>query len=645
MRDIDERLFSQEMDKGPLFKIKGHHYGDNLSCLNVMYHKRTRDAEGKLGPDSIDIVYKDLDTGEKGVQHINNPKYVYYMAKEKYVTTYNRFYAPVDELYSVKVEYKNLRKNIAERLGGKALSDYEYYIETGQYKKTDFVFKDPRVFMADMNIEDHYRFHFNLLYENNTFVPTKMYIDIEVDTIDMVDEDFPSLGRYPVNACSLLDESSKTIFTLLLENYNNKLIDDFKSEEHVIDSIKTMMKEKMGDKYYESGMDKFKIQIAFYDEEIKLINTIFNIINTLKPDFILAWNMAFDIPYLINRIASLGYNPTYMVCHNDFKVKECYYYLDQRAKKFEEKGDFAQISSYSVYIDQLITFASKRKGQRQIPSYKLDFVSTYIAGIGKYDYSHITTRIQELPYKDYKVFVTYNILDVVCQYLIEQKTSDVDFILAVAIDNNTRYSKVHRQTTYLVNDGIKTFYENGLIMGCNINKNNTKTEFAGAFVADPTNVSDKPKMTIYGNSVNICDNCVDFDYTALYPSIIRENNIAPFTQYGKVIIEEKINSDENKFNNPYFDRSVIFIEDYISQDRLNFCHRYLGYATYTEMISDILEYFTTVQLPNNSIDGYGHFQIPDEKVMAMYLPIEEDKKNVMCSIIKEKPNNDNTNIG
>ena len=72
----DERLFNEEMDQGALFRIKGHHYGDNLSCLNVMYHKRTRDDEGKLGPDSIDIIYKDLDTGEKGVHHINNPKYV-----------------------------------------------------------------------------------------------------------------------------------------------------------------------------------------------------------------------------------------------------------------------------------------------------------------------------------------------------------------------------------------------------------------------------------------------------------------------------------------------------------------------------------------------------------------------------------------
>lgn len=639
----DERLFNEEMDQGALFRIKGHHYGDNLSCLNVMYHKRTRDDEGKLGPDSIDIIYKDLDTGEKGVHHINNPKYVYYMAKPQYATSYNRFYAPVDELYSIKVEYKNLRKSIAERLGGKALTDYQYYIETGQYTKTDFLFRDPRVFMADMNIEDHYRFHFNLLYQNNTFAPTKMYIDIEVDTIDMIDEDFPSPGRYPVNACSLLDENSKTIFTLLLENYNNRLIDDFKSEEHVVDSIKDRMKEKMGDKYCESGIDKFKIQIAFYDEEVKLIHTIFNIINTLKPDFVLAWNMAFDIPYLINRIASLGYNPTYMVCHKDFKIKECYYYLDQRAKKFEEKGDFAQISSYSVFIDQLITFASRRKGQRQIPSYKLDFVSTYIAGIGKYDYSHITTKIAELPYKDYKVFVTYNILDVVCQYLIEQKTSDVDFVLNVAIDNNVRYSKVHRQTTYLVNGGIKTFYERGLIMGCNINKHNTKTEFAGAFVADPIKVSDKPKMTIYGNPVNICDNCVDFDYARLYPSIIEENNVAPFTQYGKIIIEEKINPNENQFNNPYFDRSVKFMEDYISGDVLNFCHRYLGYALYTEMISDIIEYFTTIRMPNYPIGGYGHCQINlDKKIMAMYLPIEDNgRKKIMCSIIKERPNDTN----
>ena len=78
--------------------------------------------------------------------------------------------------------------------------------------------------------------------------------------------------------------------------------------------------------------------------------------------------------------------------------------------------------------------------------------------------------------------------------------------------NNTRYAKAHRQTVYLVNRGIKEFDQMGLVMGCNVNKSNEKVGFAGAFVADPKKVSDKPKVKINGQPIMVCDNLDDFDY-------------------------------------------------------------------------------------------------------------------------------------
>ena len=89
----------------------------------------------------------------------------------------------------------------------------------------------------------------------------------------------------------------------------------------------------------------------------------------------------------------------------------------------------------------------------------------------------------------------------------------------------------------------------GYVLGCNVNKSNEKVGFAGAFVADPTLVSEKPRLKIDGRPTMLCDNLDDFDYKALYPSIIDESNMAPFTQHGKVFFPEILDPKENRFNN------------------------------------------------------------------------------------------------
>ena len=70
------------------------------------------------------------------------------------------------------------------------------------------------------------------------------------------------------------------------------------------------------------------------------------------------------------------------------------------------------------------------------------------------------------------------------------------------------------------------------------------------------------------------------------------------TMYGKILLEKPLQAVENKFNNPYFDRVVWFVEDYVCGNRLDFCSRYFNMGTYEEVYDDIIEYFTTVKNPN-----------------------------------------------
>ena len=614
--------------------IKGYNKDDNISVLNVLYHRAQKLDSGRYGKDSLDIIYRDNNTGEKHHEYIEEPGYVYYMTNKNVPTPYNRMYIEKNLVHPVWCKYSEIKKSIAEETNN---LDYFYdNIRNGNYRQNDKLHELPQVFLSDTNIEDYYRFRFNNAYKNESWQISKLYFDIETDIKNNIKGEFPEWGEAPVNAFTLVDANNCKVYTLLLDNPQNKLIEEFKQSKNIITELKEFIKEASGGykQWKRFGLDKFEYKIMFYDVEIELIRDAFNIINVIKPDFALAWNIGFDLPYLIERIKVLGYDPASIICHPDFENKECYYFYDHEHTKFEERGDFAQISAYTVYLDQLITFASRRKGQRALASYKLDYIGQHMANVRKLDYSHITHKLEDLPYLDYKTFVFYNIMDTIVQYCIEHNVGDIDFVYNKAMTTNTRFAKVHRQTTYLVNRGISDFWNMGYVMGNNSNKGNPKEGFAGAFVADPTKVSSKPKEKVAGMPIMVCDNLDDFDYAALYPSIIDENNMSPPTQIGKVLFPNKITEEENKFGNEYFDRSVWFIEDYVSHDRLNFCHRYLHLASYEQMYHDIIKYFTTIK------KSIKRFRLRDLRTgfknMVSKLPEKRDKRTMVSTVDNTK---------
>lgn len=499
-------------------KLKGFKPGANLTIVNT-YSRRFSDEKGKY-LELLTLIYRDLDTMEKHKEEIIDPERTFWIVNPEKRVSYNRLFVPVEDTHTITCVNKDTDKETAKELGLK--SWYSDCIYSGNRDEARLIQQHPDVLGSDVNIEDYYRFEFGNTYQNNSYDPTKVYFDIEVDGKYMAG-DFPEMGECPVNAISIVVPEARKVYTLLLKNHENPLIDEFEQfvEEDKCREFKEFLRDHI-DKGGVGNFEKYKLNefsfdIMFYDEdkEINLITDLFKIINTYKPDFALAWNMAFDIPYLIARIQALGYKPEDIMCHPDFKYKIVSYYIDERNKNdYPERGDFAIISSYTVYIDQMIQYASRRKGQSRPLSYGLDFIANVVAKVHKLDYKDITTNIMEFPYKNFKMFTYYNIIDTIAQYCTESVANDIDYVFGKAIMNNTRYSKVHRQTVYLANRGRKEFFKEGFIMGNNSNRNNEKPKdkFPGAFVADPSKVSNYSRSTINGRPIDVFANNDDFDY-------------------------------------------------------------------------------------------------------------------------------------
>ena len=589
--------------------IKGRNPGDNIAIMNTMF-KRGQDPNDLKFHDYFTIVYKDCDTGQKYSEEIVDPDYEYYIAKEDKRVAYNRLFIEKENVDKFNVVYKDLEKDIASKVGMKKFF-YEN-LSNGNRNENRKIHLHPDVFNSDMNLEDHYRFRFDKMYKNENYPITKSFFDIETDTINMAGS-FPELGECPINAISLIIQETKQVYVFLLRTKTNPQIQEFENsvrdgsifpelEAFVVDAVGGP---EIADKYNVH----FKYNFLFYDEEdeINLIKDLFNAFNSYKPDFALAWNMSFDIPYIIERIKRLGYTPEEIMCNPDFKYKFAYYYVDERMKsEFAERGDFAAISSYTTFLDQMIQFASRRKGQTKLISFSLDYIGGAIAKVKKLDYKDITSNISDLPYKSYKTFVFYNIMDTIVQYCIEHVVSDIEYVYGKSLLNNTRYSKVHRQTVYLTNRGIKEFYQLGFIMGNNVNKYNQKPEekFSGAFVADPKQINDYSRVRINGRAVNIFNNLMDQDYSSLYPSLIRQFFIAPNTQIGLIIIPQAVYKNENICRLDNWTRSMAFMEDFQSQVWLEICHRWFHLADYTTLYREVREFFTTKMNPTNGLTLY-----------------------------------------
>lgn len=599
--------------------IQSYPKGSDLVILDATYHfPNKQQVEGYNGvktvytPDTMTIVYKDNTTGKKGIEVIENPKYVFYMLKNNIPTpNYDMFFTDMKNLDEITCRYRDINKAIAEKLdqyeGTTKYTDlYKRNVRDGNYKANMDFQKSRRVFGSDIPINDFYRMRFAEQYKNTETPVTRAYLDIEVD-VKLSPTDFPTNGNCPINAISYFEHDTKRLFTFLLNQKDvNPKSNEFCS---TVDNrafnkeFKDFLNETLGsEKVKDFKLENIQTKVLVYNDELTLLKDLFGYINYTKPDFLMVWNMSFDIPFIINRIIALGGNPKEIMCIHDISplYEHCNYIVDPNHEEFSTKGDYADITSYTVYLDQLIQFASRRRGGAQYRSYSLDYIGNEMAGVQKLHYENIADNVMDLPYNDYRTFVKYNMMDVLVQYCIEFKADDILYVFDKALLNCTEYKKVHRQTIYLSNRATIMFKNFGnYVLGNNLNKFKPKptVKYEGAYVADPCKFGDKYKDKVNGVPIMRASNAIDFDFTRLYPSITQEYNMAPNTEIGYIKIPVKIYEAENAIHNEKYTRSGQFIEDMTSECDIEFAHRWFNLASFKEAYADIIEYFNREEAP------------------------------------------------
>ena len=550
---------------------------ESAMLIDIQYVRANRREQT---PDYLYLIWKDIDTGEKYMQAVPEPKMDIYFEKGEFRDhTYNKNYAKIETLEKKTVKAKDIVYAIADDMGDYGKQRLQDCFTTRNYQGLKEFLIYPYVYGADYDVRVWYRYKWMESFDNTRPKPiSKGFLDIEVDTMEA--SGFPDPVFNPIDMVTLIDitHNNSYTFTLIGTECHPKDQTNMTIKEQMLENLRIQLYEERHQKenYYVEHQDELieeihnkfdgsypgmNYHVYFYKDERKMLIHLFQLINQLKLDFLGVWNISFDIPYIMKRMEALGLDPKEFICHPDFPVKECYFKKDTINFAVKNKSDFFHCSSYTIFYDQMIVYAAIRKGQQELRSNKLTYIAKREIKDEKLDYSE-EGNLKYLGYKNWLIYLLYNIKDVLLQKGIEERTSDVDTYYLTSYQNITPYESEFKQTVKLRNVQYLFYLRSGLVPGENVNGfmyNQEKEEdddeedskFEGALVGNPLLIDNFGVKMFGKRSNNIFRYSIDFDMTAFYPSTIFAMNIDPSTLIFKMILDSSqydVRGGKLKFN-------------------------------------------------------------------------------------------------
>ena len=273
-----------------------------------------------------------------------------------------------------------------------------------------------------------------------------------------------------------------------------------------------------------------KRTIFYFNSEVDMINAFFNWLKINQFDIVTCWNSPFDIPFIINRSNCIG------VDSNKFSpVEDDVYhkvYCGEKESQYNKFGD----KSLTFKIFGLMTIDLLKLYRKinvynveKADSFKLDDVAKFVLNEQKLKHG----KFAEMWDDDLEKLLEYNMRDVELIYRLEKKLTlitgylrKIQDIVGAQLDDCMQNSKV---IDFYVIRTFKNKYH--FPSKKHIIEGNRRMKFEGAFVK-------LPDFKLYKN-VGV------FDYSGMYPNIIRTFNISPDTKVTDVTYVGKTNVCDN----------------------------------------------------------------------------------------------------
>ena len=227
-------------------------------------------------------------------------------------------------------------------------------------------------------------------------------------------------------------------------------------------------------------------------------------------DILSGWNSeGYDIPYTYNRIVrTLGKSETRKLCLFDQFPKE---------RNFENHG--RETTSYDlvgrVHLDYMQLYRKYNYEERH--SYRLDYIGEMEVGEKKVAYEGSLDRLYN---HDFKLFLEYNIQDVMLLDKLDKKLQFIDLANTIAHDNTVLLPVTMGAVATTEQAIINECHRRDFVVPDRVRERQTDTQAAGAYVAFPKK--------------GLHDWVGSMDLNSLYPSVFRALNMAPETIVGQL---------------------------------------------------------------------------------------------------------------
>jgi len=345
-----------------------------------------------------------------------------------------------------------------------------------------------------------YYYNLEMRKLDNSFKPLIMYLDIEVATKN---REFPSPeeAKYPISIISFRygDIKKSFVFSKTSGNINEKILNGYEVE--FFSSERTMI-------------EKFKEHIR-------------------KVDIITAWNVSFDMGYIINRFQN-----KLKRSFKDASPLNMYPKIDLKRNIIEVPG--------IIIIDLLSSYKQLTYGERE--SYKLDYIANYELGERKLEKGSDFGLIFK---KDKKRALLYNIDDVEKILKLDQKLSIISFESELRNSTAVTWNYISHVSKIVESNMIKFLKSKNMILRNNYGHKSSNIPKIGAYVKTPIN------GLHYGIYI--------VDFKSLYPSIIQTFNIGIDTYVAKF---ENLWHDVKDYLNNVEKQYVLFIDPSIENKKV-----------------------------------------------------------------------------
>lgn len=327
----------------------------------------------------------------------------------------------------------------------------------------------------------------DLYYDQEIYSPTinMAFLDIEVDIDDP--QFLASGGGFPTPSEALAPINAITMFTTIDSTYHVWIL---KQADHPDPTMEWFDDEHTRD-------IKNNIELKVFVTEEDLLQDFIWCFREQGIRLYGGWNSEnFDVPYIFNRITRV-LGPSMVSKLSEIDLIE----FDND----KTKGGTYRIAG-SAHLDYMELY--KKFTPNEQDSYKLDTIAHLELGVNKVEYSG---PLGALYRKDLRTFLIYNVVDVKLLVKLDRKLQYFDLARMLAYKGNVPYESIV-YTTMPIDGAILTFLKKQGLVAPNCPEKQERVGIQGAYVADPT-----PGLHEY---------VVDFDFTSLYPSIMRTLNIS-----------------------------------------------------------------------------------------------------------------------